>query len=97
MSAAAAAPDDHLVGDAVRRAKRPAWLTRLGLLLLSLLVTVAVVQLIGRIDWAAVWDALLHLTWWQPFVLFAVVVVRQVLNALPLSLYIPGVSAHTRP
>jgi putative heme transporter len=93
VTSAAAEPDDHFVGDAVRRTKRRAWLTRLGLVVLSLLVTVAVVQIVGRVDWAAVWDALLHLTWWQPLVLLAVVVVRQVLNALPLSLYIPGVSA----
>jgi hypothetical protein len=92
VSSTAAGPGQHLVGDAVRGAKRSAWLTRLGLLLLAALVTVAVVQLVGRIDWSAVWDALSHLTWWQPFVLLAVVVVRQVLNALPLALYIPGVS-----
>ncbi len=92
MSSAAAEPGEHLVGDAVRRTKRSAWLIRVGLLLLAALVTVAVVQLVGRIDWPAVWDALLHLTWWQPLVLLGVVVVRQVLNALPLSLYIPGVS-----
>ena len=92
MSPAAAEPGEHVIGDAVRRAKRPAWLTRLGLVLLSALVTVAMVQLVGRIDWPAVWDALLHLTWWQPLVLLLAVVVRQVLNALPLSLYIPGVS-----
>ena len=48
----------------------------------------------GRIDWSAVWDALSLLTWWQPIVLLAVVVVRQVLNALPLSFYIRGVSAY---
>ena len=92
MSSAAAEPGEHVVGDAVRRTKRSAWLIRVGLLLLAALVTVAVVQLVGRIDWPAVWDALLHLTWWQPLVLLGVVVVRQVLNALPLSLYIPGVS-----
>ena len=92
MSSTAAGPGEHVVGDAVRRTKRSAWLTRLGLLLLAALVTAAVVQLVGQIDWPAVWDALLHLTWWQPVVLLAVVVVRQVLNALPLSLYIPGVS-----
>ena len=61
--------------------------------MVAALVTVVVVRLIGRIDWAAVYDALRHLTWWQPFVLLAVVVVRQVLNALPLALYIPRVSA----
>ena len=42
-------------------------------------------------------DALRHLTWWQPFVLLAVVVVRQVLNALPLALYIPGSRPFERP
>lgn len=81
------------VGGAVHRAKRSAWLTRLALLVVAGLVTVIVVRLVGRVDWAAVYDALRHLTWWQPFVLLAVVVVRQVLNALPLALYIPRVSA----
>jgi len=66
--------------------------TRLGLLALAILVAIVVVRLVGRIDWPAVWHALGHLTWWQPFVLVAVVVLRQVLNALPLALYIPGVS-----
>ena len=84
---------ESTVGGAVHRAKRSAWLTRLALLVVAGLVTVIVVRLIGRIDWAAVYDALRHLTWWQPFVLLAVVVVRQVLNALPLALYIPRVSA----
>jgi putative heme transporter len=80
------------VGRAAQRAKRPAWLTRLGLTVLALVVTVFIVRLIGQVDWVAVWDALRQLTWWQPLVLIAVVVVRQVLNALPLALYIPGVS-----
>ena len=84
---------ESTVGGAVHRAKRSAWLTRLALLVVAGVVTVIVVRLIGRIDWAAVYDALRHLTWWQPFVLLAVVVVRQVLNALPLALYIPRVSA----
>ncbi len=83
---------DTSVRHAVRRAKRRAWLTRVGLLVLALLISVVIVRLIGQIDWEAVWDALRHLTWWQPLVLIVVVVVRQVLNALPLALYIPGVS-----
>ena len=60
----------------------------------ALVATYVVVRLVGRIDWAAVWDALSQLTWWQPIVLLAVVVVRQVLNALPLTFYIRGVSAY---
>jgi putative heme transporter len=83
---------DTSVVHAVRRAKRRAWLTRVGLLVLALFISVVIVRLIGQIDWGAVWDALRHLTWWQPLVLIVVVVVRQVLNALPLALYIPGVS-----
>jgi uncharacterized membrane protein YbhN (UPF0104 family) len=71
------APDD--VADEVRagadRGRTIEWLTRLALLVVAGLVTVVVVRLIGRIDWAAVYDALRHLTWWQPFVLLAVVVV----------------------
>jgi uncharacterized membrane protein YbhN (UPF0104 family) len=73
---------------------RPAWVTRVVLLAVALLATYVIVQLVGRVDWAAVRDALSLLTWWQPIVLLAVVVVRQVLNALPLSFYIRGVSAY---
>ncbi len=82
-------------GDAVAPARRrPAWVTRVALLVIGLLIAYAVVQLVGRIDWAAVRDALSQLAWWQPFVLLAVVVVRQVLNALPLAFYIHGVSPY---
>ena len=55
-------------------------------------VTVVVVNLVGRVDWAAVRDALAQLTWWQPVVLLVLLTVRQVLNAIPLALYLPGVS-----
>ena len=74
---------ESTVGGAAHRAKRSAWLTRLALLVVAGVVTVIVVRLIGRIDWAAVYDALRHLTWWQPFVLLAVVVgiVRGAVNA----------------
>lgn len=58
------------------------------------MVTYVVVRMIGRVDWAEVRSALTHLSWWHAPVLFAVLLVRQVLNALPLSLYIPGVSAY---
>jgi len=75
-------------------AHRSAWLTRLVLLGVALVVTVLVVRLVGTIDWQAVGDALTHLTWWQPVVLVAVVVVRQVMSALPLSFYIRGVSVY---
>ncbi len=80
----------RLGGDVAPR--RRAWLKRLALVAISFAVTVVLVRLAGRIDWPEVWDALTHLSWWQPFVLVVVLVVRQVLNAIPLALYIPGVS-----
>ena len=76
------------------RAGRKAWITRALLLALAAVVTIVVIRLVGQIDWAAVWDALGQLTWWQPVVLLAVLVVRQVLNAMPLALYIPDVTPY---
>ena len=61
---------------------------------MALVVVAVVIGLIGRVDWGEVRRALTHLSWWQFPVLLAVLLVRQVLNALPLSLYIPGVSAY---
>lgn len=76
----------------VHAARRAGWLRRLGLLALAIVIFVLVVRVIGAIDWGAVRDALSLLTWWQPFVLLGVVVVRQVLGAMPLAFYIRGVS-----
>lgn len=78
--------------DSRRGSRRRAWLVRLGLVAAAAVVTVVIVRLVGRIDWGAVGAALGHLAWWHPLVLVAVLVVRQVFNALPLALYIPGVS-----
>jgi uncharacterized membrane protein YbhN (UPF0104 family) len=75
-------------------AGRSAWITRILLLGLAAVITVIVVRLVGQIDWAAVWDALGQLTWWQPAVLLGMLVVRQVLNAMPVALYIPNVSVY---
>jgi putative heme transporter len=54
--------------------------------------TVVVIRLVGRVDWGEVRAALVHLSWWQAPLLLVVLLARQVLNALPLSLYIAGVS-----
>lgn len=86
MDQADAVPEFH--------ASRSAWITRALLLGLAAVITVIVVRLVGRIDWASVWDALGRLTWWQPVVLLAMLVVRQILNAMPVALYIPNVSVY---
>lgn len=64
------------------------------LLLVACLVTFVVVQLIGRVDWGEVRSSLTHLAWWHVPILIVVLLLRQLLNALPLSLYIPGVSPY---
>jgi len=87
------AEDDTEDGPGLRAGGR-AWAIRALLLALSAVVTIIVVRLVGRIDWAAVWDALSQLTWWQAVVLLAMLVVRQVLNAAPLTLYVPNVSPY---
>jgi putative heme transporter len=73
---------------------RSRWPLRLVLIAVAALATAVVVRLVGRVDWGEVRAALVHLDWWQAPVLVAVLLVRQVLNALPLSLYIAGVSPY---
>lgn len=68
------------------------WLRRLALTALAVVAAVIVIDRVGRIDWDRVWEALGHLSWWQPAVLLAVLAVRQVLNGIPLHFYIEGVS-----
>ena len=66
-----------MADEVVARPARSPWLTRILLLAASVVVTFVVARVIGKIDWASVWDSLTHLTWWQPPVLLLVVVVRQ--------------------
>jgi uncharacterized membrane protein YbhN (UPF0104 family) len=74
--------------------KSRAWVKPVALLAFSLVCGWIIVQLIGSVDWAAVGDALARLAWWQFPVLFAALLVRQVLNALPLALFIRGLSVY---
>jgi putative heme transporter len=70
------------------------WLIRAALIVLAVVATVAAFRLIGAIDWHAVWDGLRHLDWWQVPLLVALLLLRQTVNSLPLSLYIDGVSPY---
>jgi hypothetical protein len=60
---------------------------------LSLVCARIIFDLVGTIDWDAVGAGLAHLKAWQIGLLVGVVVVRQVLNALPLAYFIDGLSA----
>lgn len=74
--------------------KSRAWIRPVALLAFSLVCGWIIVQLIGSVDWSAVADALARLAWWQFPVLFVALMVRQVLNALPLALFIRGLSVY---
>lgn len=69
---------------------RAAWATRVLLLVLVVLVVVALIRAYRRIDLAEVGAALGHLHWWHGLVLGLVLLLRQVLNAAPLAIYVPG-------
>jgi uncharacterized membrane protein YbhN (UPF0104 family) len=74
------------------RPGRRAWITRIVLLVVAALSTVTVVRLVGRVDWDVARDALTHLSWWHSIVLLAVVLVRQILLAMPLKFFIRGMT-----
>jgi putative heme transporter len=71
---------------------RPAWVKPVVLVVILVVCAWVVQEFLGRIDWSAVWDALTRLAWWQFPILVAVLMVRQVMNALPLALFIEGLS-----
>jgi putative heme transporter len=74
------------------RSRRRTWLRRAGLFVLSIACAWIIIDLVGSIDWGAVRAGIAHLEAWQFVVLIAVVIVRQVLNAMPLMFFIDGLS-----
>jgi uncharacterized membrane protein YbhN (UPF0104 family) len=54
---------------------------------------VFLVRTVGEVNWGDVRDALADLAWWQAVVLVVLLLARQLLGALPLSFYVPGVTA----
>ncbi|UYM07299.1 lysylphosphatidylglycerol synthase domain-containing protein [Solicola gregarius] len=66
------------------------WLRWLVLLVLALVCARIIVGLVGSIDWGTVREALGHLALWQLPVLVLAVFFRQVFNAAPLAIFIPG-------
>jgi hypothetical protein len=77
--------EPHPRPSSVRRWARP-----VGLLALSTACAWIVVGLVGQVDWGAVLEAIRKVPLWQVPILLAVLVVRQVLNASPLALFIEG-------
>lgn len=88
--------EDASAGALIRKVDRDtlkaAWAGRLAMLALGVLLIVVIARFVRRVDWALVWSALSQLTWWQPLLLFGLVLVRQVANGAPLMFNIPGTS-----
>ena len=74
--------------------KSKAWVRPVVLLAFALACGWIIVNLVGQVDWGAVADALSRLALWQFPLLLAALMVRQVLNALPLALFIRGLSVY---
>jgi hypothetical protein len=77
---------------ATGRSQAVRWAVRVALLALVALFVVAVVRTMHDLNVGAIASALGRLHWWEIAVLIAVLVLRQLLIALPLTIYIPGVS-----
>ena len=77
------------------RREQPWWrplLKPVLLVVVSIAVGVVIVGFLGVIDWGEVASAFARLSWWQFGPLVAGLLVRQVLNAVPLSQFVDGVT-----
>lgn len=68
------------------------WVRPLVLLAISLIAGWIVIGIVGAIDWAAVRSSFGRLQAWQLLPLFGLFLLRQGLNAVPLSRFVPGLS-----
>jgi len=66
------------------------WAKRLAVLVVGLVALRVVVQMVGSVDWPRVAQAFGRLAWWMVGILLLALLLRQVLNAVPLALYVPG-------
>lgn len=72
------------------RTRAASWGVRLLLLVVAVAVVLAVIRAYRRLDLEAIGQALGQLDGWHAPVLVAVLLLRQVLNAAPLAVYVPG-------
>lgn len=74
---------------ALTRQRGPAWLSRALLAVVAVAIVIAIVRTVRQIDVGSVVEALTRLPWWSAAILLALLLVRQVLNAAPLAIYLP--------
>jgi uncharacterized membrane protein YbhN (UPF0104 family) len=80
--------------DAPQPERSRGWAGRIVLLVGAAVAVVLLVRVLADVDWEAVRHSVGRLAWWQPLVLAAVLLLRQVCNAAPLALFIPGVTLY---
>jgi len=68
------------------------WLRWLAIGLVVAAIGYTAMDLIEHVNWRMVWASIGTVTWWQVLVLFGLLVVKETLNASPLSLFLPGLS-----
>jgi uncharacterized membrane protein YbhN (UPF0104 family) len=68
------------------------WVRRALVALIIVAIGYTVMDLVEQVDWSAVWHEMGRVTWPQVAVLFLLLVVKQTLNASPLSFFLPGLS-----
>lgn len=79
-----------VVAPDARPARWRPWVKRGVVLVVGAVALRVVVELVGTVDWTQVGQAFSRLAWWTFAVLAAVLVLRQVCNAVPLAIYVPG-------
>lgn len=72
-----------------RRVTRP-WVRVLLWLAIGVFAWFALSRLVGAVDWPAVGAAFGRLSWWVAAPLLGALLLRQALNAVPLTFYVPG-------
>lgn len=73
---------------------RRVWIRRIVVAVLLAFVGYAIIGLVERVDWAGAWEAIAHVEAWQLVAMFAMLILRQVLNATPLALFMPTLSVY---
>jgi putative heme transporter len=68
------------------------WLRWLAIALVLAAIGYTAMDLIAQVSWLRVWNSIGTVTWWQVLALFGLLVVKQTLNASPLSFFLPGLS-----
>jgi hypothetical protein len=75
---------------AVRTFLARRWVKPVGIVLVSLVVGWFIIRFIGKVSWSAVGDAIRSVSFLELLALIGLLLIRQVVNALPIARFTPG-------